>query len=135
MSEDFLSVDLVASGTAWAAADAALVASGEAGGVGVRRLKAVAVTKILHRKRPNLVPIFDSRVYRFYCGQPPPPASYKDTPRRLWERLQPDLLAHRTRIAELAAPITTPDHRALSLLRAADIIVWQHASTGRSQSS
>ena len=46
-------------------------------------LKAVAVTKILHRKRPALVPIFDRWVYKFYLGVPPPAGAYGDAPRRL----------------------------------------------------
>jgi len=40
--------------------------------------------KILHRKRPDLVPIFDSQIYRFYFGGAPPYGGYDETPRRLW---------------------------------------------------
>jgi hypothetical protein len=134
-TDHFLDADLGADdgppgGTAWAAVDAAIVASGEAGGEGLHGFKAVAVTKILHRKRPDLVPIFDSRVHRFYTGERPPAGPYKQTPRRLWRLLQADLVANRDWLAELAATVRTPDERPLSLLRAADIVVWEHETSG-----
>ncbi len=49
----------------------AIVASGEADGVGLSAFKAVAVTKQMHRKRPDLVPIFDRLVYEFYTASDP----------------------------------------------------------------
>ncbi|WP_157847760.1 DUF6308 family protein [Streptomyces violens] len=128
-SADFLDTSLDPSCAPWALVDAALAASGEAEGVGVSGVKAVAVTKILHRKRPRLVPIFDSAVYRFYTGQAPPRGAYGDIPRRLWPLLQADLRANRDWLTELAAGTYTPDGRPLSLLRAADIVLWEHQAT------
>lgn len=118
---DFLTTDLTRSGTAWAAVDAALLTARTDGWV--KNLKEVAVTKILHRKRPALVPIFDSRVYAFYIGdrQTGLPAA-----RALFARLQEDLSEHRDLVEKWAAPVTTPDGRPISLLRAADIIIWEH---------
>ncbi|MGP3953869.1 DUF6308 family protein [Streptomyces sp. 7N604] len=128
-SATFLEADLRAGEGAWALVDQALIASGEAGGHGVPGFKAVSVTKILHRKRPHLVPIFDRTVYRFYTGQAPPYGPYRDTPRRLWPLLQADLRANQEWLEELASPLRTPDGRPLSLLRAADIIIWEHHAT------
>lgn len=123
---DFFEVSLDTTGGPWALVDRALVASGDLKGV-----KAVAVTKILHRKRPHLVPIFDQSIYRFYTGETPPPGAYKDTPRRLWPLLQDDLRSQREWLTKLASPIITPDRRPLSPLRAADILIWEHEVTGR----
>jgi hypothetical protein len=127
---DFLDVTLDPSTGPWCLVDRALVATGEAGGTGLSDFKAVAVTKILHRKRPNLVPIFDSSIYQFYLGQKPVPGAYKDTPRRSWPLLQADLRRHRSWIQDLIVPMRTPDGRPLSLLRAADIIIWEHTASG-----
>jgi hypothetical protein len=114
----------------WGLVDAAIVASGAADGVGVPGLKAVAVTKILHRKRPNLVPIFDSQIYRFYFGTLPVVGAYRDPPRQLWPVLQSDLRKNKAWIAELSSSSRTPDGRGVSVLRAADIIIWEHQTTG-----
>lgn len=127
---DFLDVDLDSPKGPWSLVDRALVATGEAGGTGLPDFKAVAVTKILHRKRPRLVPIFDSTVYRFYLGDTPVAGAYKDTPRRLWPLLQSDLCHQQEWIKDLISSFRTPDDRPLSLLRAADIIIWEHAASG-----
>jgi hypothetical protein len=128
---DFIDVDLSDAHGPWCRVDTAICSSGDSGqGNPLSGLKAVAVTKILHRKRPNLVPIFDSQVFRFYFGSPPPPGAYGDTPRRLWHLLQADLRSNRMWLANLAAPIKTPDDRSLSVLRAADIVIWEHMVTG-----
>lgn len=119
---DFLTVDLNAPGTAWAAVDAALVACRTT--ARVKWLKEVAVTKILHRKRPALVPIFDSRVYSFYFGQRPVVGTA--AVRALFARLQADVAANADWLRRLSAGVSTPDDRSLALLRAADIITWEH---------
>ncbi|MCG6499626.1 DUF6308 family protein [Kitasatospora sp. A2-31] len=122
---DFLDLALDDPAGPWALVDRALAASRDVAGV-----KAVAVTKILHRKRPRLVPIFDRSIHRFYTGLTPPTGAYQDTPRTLWPLLQNDLRRHRAWLTDLAAPVTTPDGRPLSPLRAADIVIWEHAATG-----
>ncbi|MGY1709119.1 DUF6308 family protein [Geodermatophilus sp. SYSU D00758] len=126
---DFLDLDLDDADGPWQHVDAALIACGEARGRGVPRLKAVAATKILHRKRPAFVPIFDREIYRFYFGRRPPIGAYKEAPRRLWPVLQADLRASRSWLEKLAATKRTPDDRPLSPLRAADIVIWEHAVT------
>ncbi|MET8786167.1 DUF6308 family protein [Streptomyces sp. NPDC004589] len=127
---DFLDVTLDPFEGPWSLVDRALVVTGEAGGTGLRGFKAVAATKILHRKRPNLVPIFDRNIYQFYLGERPVRGAYKDTPRRLWPLLQADLRSQGEWIAGLTAAVSTPDGRPLSLLRAADIIIWEHTASG-----
>ncbi|MFI2424142.1 DUF6308 family protein [Streptomyces sp. NPDC018955] len=130
MTADFLDVTLDPSTGPWSLVDRALVATGEAGGTGLPAFKAVAVTKILHRKRPNLVPIFDSSIYQFYVGEKPVAGAYKDTPRRLWPLFQGALRRERDWLQDLIVPIRKPDGRPLSLLRAADIIIWEHTASG-----
>ena len=92
--------------------------------------KGVAVTKALHRKRPNLVPILDSFVYEFYMDAKMPDGPYGETPRRFWPVLQRELRTNRAWLAELVSGRQTPDRQPLSLLRAADIVVWTHVKTG-----
>jgi hypothetical protein len=125
VTADFLDIPLDEQAGPWSLVDQALVASAEVAGV-----KAVSVTKILHRKRPHLVPIFDQCIYRFYTGQNPPAGAYKDTPRRLWPLFQHDLRSHREWLTKLASPVMTPDGRPLSPLRAADVVIWEHEVTG-----
>lgn len=86
-------------------------------------LKASKVTKMLHRKRPNLVPIFDRQVAAFY-------GTTARTPWALWPLLQQDLRDGHELLRDLATGIRTPDGRALTHLRALDIIVWEHQVTG-----
>jgi hypothetical protein len=127
----FVDIDLGDPDGPWALVDAAIRSSGGSGqGNPVPGLKAVGVSKILHRKRPALVPIFDRWVYQFYLDTPPPVGSYDKPPRKLWPLLQADLRANRAWLAGLAAPVRTPDGRRLSVLRAADIIIWEHMATG-----
>ena len=127
----FLDIDLGDADGPWALVDAAIRSSGGSGhGNPVPGLKAVGISKILHRKRPALVPIFDRWVYQFYLGTPPPVGSYDKAPRRLWPLLQADLRANRAWLASLASPVQTPDGRLLPILRAADIIIWEHMATG-----
>lgn len=85
-------------------------------------LKASKVTKMLHRKRPELVPIFDSKVATFYG----------DTARKpslLWPKLQHDLRESRDQLGALADGVMTPDGRQISSLRVLDIVVWEHVVT------
>ena len=89
---------------------------------GTSGLKASKVTKMLHRKRPEFVPIFDSKVAAFY-------GTTSRTPWLLWPLLQRDLNEHHDQLSSLAAGLCTPDGRQLSLLRTLDIVVWEHMVT------
>jgi hypothetical protein len=107
--------DFDAPGGPWALVAAALRASND-----TPQLKASTVTKILHRKRPQLVPIFDRRVAAVYGVKP-------RTPWRLWEPLRDDLIANSSWLTLLAAAHQTPDGRQLTALRALDIVLWEHS--------
>lgn len=78
----FEAVDLADSSGPWGKVRDALRASDLTDGI-----KASKVTKILHRKRPNLVPIFDSRVASFYGVN-------VHHPWELWPVLHADIRQH-----------------------------------------
>lgn len=117
----FIGVDLDEGDAAWSVVRAAMVATQP-----IKGITAVYVSKVLHRKRPDLVPIYDSELYRFYFGKSPAGVG---APSRYWRALQADLCASNGFLTDLAADRTTPDGRALSLLRVLDIVVWEHAVT------
>ncbi|MGY6499921.1 MAG: DUF6308 family protein [Acidimicrobiales bacterium] len=83
-------------------------------------ITSVAVTKILHRKRPDLVPINDSRLRAFYGSG----TGYSS----LFQSIHSDL--NRSDAAELLNALvdarTTPQGRPMTHLRALDIVVWMH---------
>jgi len=79
------------------------------------------------------VPIFHRLVYEFYLGTLPPIGAYGEAPRRLRPLLQADLRVNRAWLAGLAAQIQTPHRKQMAALRAADIIIWEHAATGCTQ--
>ena len=115
---DFGSLDLNDSGGKWQLVREILLCSDE-----VKGLAASKVTKMLHRKRPTMVPIFDSKVAAFYDTKP-------NHPGRLWPLLQSDLNASIDLIASLATGVRTPDDRPISHLRVLDIVIWEHIVTG-----
>jgi hypothetical protein len=88
----------------------------------------VTVSKVLHRLRPNLVPIIDSKVRAFYDTPESDPPTF-------FRRLHADLTKHRAMLEELAEGRTTPDGRPLSQLRVADIVIWHHVKIGRCETS
>lgn len=94
------------------------------------------LSKVLHRKRPELVPLYDSRLYSLYVprnGRPIPRP--KRGQKRTWVefmylyaaaiqkdlRMQPNAVALATTVAALAT------RQPISLLRAWDILAWQRA--------
>lgn len=82
----------------------------------VFRWTPVRVSKVLHRLRPHLVPILDSRIYQFYGRRLP----------EAYSAMLSDLSRNRDWLEPLAAQFTTPDGRPMSALRAADIVIWMH---------
>lgn len=119
----FEELDLRADTGPWALVRAVLIASDRTPGI-----KASKVTKILHRKRPALVPIFDQRVAHFYGCTPRRPSEF-------WPTLQADLNEHGTWLSTIARELQTPDHREVTTLRALDIIIWEHVTTGHPTST
>jgi hypothetical protein len=96
----------------------------------VHGIKAVKVSKILHRKRPHLVPLIDSAVTTFFTGAAVTGVR-TEAIQGFWRALQADLRQNTGWLTVLAADYPTPDQRKLSLLRAADIIVWHHQHSCR----
>ena len=115
---DFFTVDLQDGNGPWSKVMAAFEASYK-----VRNLKAVAVSKVLHRKRPHLVPVFDRQLYRFYFGELPVRWRAHEA---LWPVLQDDLATHRVWLTDLARQHQPAGGVELTPLRAADIIIWEH---------
>jgi hypothetical protein len=83
----------------------------------VRNWTPVTVSKVLHRRRPQIVPINDSRVRKFYD------IKMKESS-KLRAMLWKDIRENEDWVRPLASTITTPDGRPLSLLRLADILIW-----------
>ena len=115
---EFKNQDVTADTGPWSLVNIALVASNRTPGI-----KASKVTKILHRKRPALVPIFDSRVAAFYGLSPRKPWDF-------WPAIQGELRQHGEWLRQLTKDTLTPDGRSLTDLRTLDIIVWEHATSG-----
>jgi hypothetical protein len=80
----------------------------------------VAVTKILHRKRPDLVPLIDRRIRTFYFGK----NSGSDL--NLLRLIHNDLQSHETTtlLDEWKKKFILANNLKMSRLRALDIIVW-----------
>jgi hypothetical protein len=82
----------------------------------------VTVSKVLHRRLPHIVPIMDSRVRSFYGLR---------KPQHVREALFRDLKANRSWLSVAVQGRRTPDDRPLSLLRAADILIWTQLPSGQ----
>lgn len=84
---------------------------------GVKNWTPVTVSKVLHRRRPSIVPINDSRVRKFYGVK-------KTESVQLRAALWKDIRENQDWLQPLADNTKTPDGRQLSLLRLADILIW-----------
>lgn len=119
---DFLELDLTDATGPWAVVRNAMRKSENRDGVATG-ITAVGVSKILHRKRPSLVPVYDSKVFAFYFGRGP---SGRRAPRHFWPTLQLDLQDNQTWVAALRNELLPAGGPPLSTLRAADIVIWEH---------
>jgi hypothetical protein len=83
-------------------------------------LSGVAVTKILHRKRPNLVPLIDRRIRTFYFGK------NRGTDLELLKLILKDLQSPETIrfLDERRKTFVLGNKEQMSRLRAMDIIIW-----------
>lgn len=97
-------------------------------------VKPSLVAKVLHRKRPGLIPVWDSRVFTFYrdagCvlvnrGE----HSWEDYLRQLTLAIREDLRANPDAFAGLTA-LAPADGPVLTPLRALDIVVWMSQAAG-----
>lgn len=83
-------------------------------------LSGVAVTKILHRKRPNLVPLIDRRIRTFYFGK------NRGSDLELLKLIHKDLQSLETIrfLDERRKTFVLGNKEQMSRLRAMDIIIW-----------
>ncbi len=97
-----------------------------------RGIRGTVVSKILHRKRPELVPIYDSRIFEAYTA----PGVLPRTADRSWQQfmaelcmtMRADLHAEAkafTELEELARAQETP----VTQLRILDVLVWRTADS------
>ncbi|HEV8063627.1 MAG TPA: DUF6308 family protein [Acidimicrobiales bacterium] len=89
------------------------------------KIWSTAVTKILHRKRPDLVPINDSRLRAFYGVS----NSYAE----LWGSIHDELQSSATveLLGRLAADRVGLDGRPMTILRTLDIVAWMYMEPAR----
>lgn len=113
----FIDADLDSDHGSWGLVRAVLATSQSTRGINGSR-----VSKMLHRKRPGLVPLFDPTVARFY-------ARSVDDPVPFWRALQADIRANRETAEGMAVGRTTPDYRPVTVIRAVDIAIWEHSVT------
>ncbi len=76
---------------------------------------AVTVSKVLHRRLPQIVPVIDSRVRKFYG---------ETSPAKVRQALWNDIRANLVWLEPIAKSQKTPDGRPLTVLRLADILIW-----------
>jgi hypothetical protein len=97
-----------------------------------RGVRGTIVSKVLHRKRPDLVPIYDSRIFEAYTAPGVLPRtldrSWQEFMRLLCTQMREDLRAESTSFSELqlaAEEVGAP----ISKLRILDILVWRAAGS------
>ena len=87
------------------------------------------MAKVLHRKRPGLVPLFDSKVQIFYqveaCVPPAPPGgrTVREFMVLLIRAMRQDLQDNADEFAQLAALVPSGGPP-ITPLRVLDIVVW-----------
>ncbi len=99
-----------------------------------RGVRGTIVAKVLHRKRPDLVPIYDSRILAAYTA----PGAIPAEPSRTWvafmallcRSMQSDLRAAEAEFGELQE-LAAGRGASLSRLRILDILVWMTISAWR----
>jgi hypothetical protein len=97
-----------------------------------RGVRGTIISKVLHRKRPDLLPLYDSRIFESYTapGAIPRAAhrSWREFMELLCTQMRDDLRAERPAFDELvqvAADAGAP----LTRLRILDILVWRTADS------
>lgn len=80
-------------------------------------LTSVAVSKILHRKRPHLIPLIDRRVRSFY-------GAMRSSDQELLERLHSDYCTNLSELKTLAEGRRLANGHEMTPLRALDIVIW-----------
>ncbi|MEU6174630.1 DUF6308 family protein [Streptantibioticus parmotrematis] len=97
---------------------------------GVRGVRLTTLSKVLHRKRPGFVPLYDRMVWRCYVG---PGGPMRPEPERTWaefvgvlaEHISDDIKNQRPQWERLRAAAPA----GVSPLRLLDVVVWTAAKT------
>jgi hypothetical protein len=97
-----------------------------------RGVRGTIVSKVLHRKRPDLVPIYDSRIFEAYTAPGVLPRtldrSWQEFMRLLCTQMRADLQAEHDAFEKLqlaAEEVSAP----ISKLRILDVLVWRAAGS------
>lgn len=101
--------------------------------VAERDVKGSLIAKVLHRKRPELIPLYDSRVLMFYRGHGSVPArrgerSWREQMGLLVTAIRADLRDNRAEFDRLADDAVPVDGPRLTPLRILDIVVWMSSA-------
>jgi hypothetical protein len=95
-----------------------------------RGVRGTIVSKVLHRKRPDLVPIYDSRIFEAYTAPGVLPRSldrsWQEFMRLLCSQMRADLRAEAAAFDELQE-IAEEAGAAVTKLRILDVLVWRAA--------
>ena len=97
-----------------------------------RGVRGTIVSKVLHRKRPDLVPLYDSRIFEAYTA----PGAIPRATDRSWQQfmallcmqMRADLRAESAAFAELEK-LAADQEAPVTQLRILDILVWRTAET------
>ena len=97
-----------------------------------RGVRGTIVSKVLHRKRPDLVPLYDSRIFECYTAPGALPREQDRTWREfmdlLLRQMRDDLQAEREAFGQLEA-VAQDAGAPLSQLRILDVLVWRTADS------
>jgi hypothetical protein len=85
-------------------------------------LTTVAITKILHRKRPELVPLVDRRIRGFFGRR-------KHEDDQLFQDIQDFVESNKSQIDDWRRPYSLPNGQPMTRLRALDIAIWMQSET------
>ena len=95
-----------------------------------RGIRGTIVSKVLHRKRPDLVPLYDSRIFEAYTAPGGIPRatdrSWQDFMELLCMQMREDLQNEAEAFAELER-LAAADGAPVTQLRILDILVWRTA--------
>jgi hypothetical protein len=97
-----------------------------------RGVRGTIVSKVLHRKRPDLVPLYDSRIFEAYTA----PGALARSTDRSWQQfmallcaqMRADLQAEAAAFDELER-LAAEHERPVTRLRILDILVWRTAAS------
>ncbi len=97
-----------------------------------RGVRGTIVSKVLHRKRPDLVPIYDSRIFEAYTAPGVLPRtldrSWQEFMRLLCSQMREDLQTERASFEELQL-LAEESGSPVTMLRILDILVWRATDT------